>query len=117
MRVKSKIKIVRFPVFSNYTVHVEITSDIIKAMKKYKYTENIEGCEAYDACSVHVENENMSFIFLPLDVNAGVVAHECYHVVHNIMEYVGAALDSEVIAYHLEYLVNEVFKLKRNRRQ
>jgi hypothetical protein len=102
-------------VFSDYIVHVEVTSDIVRAMKKYKHTKNVEDSRDDEACSVHVKNENMSFIFLPLNAKAGTVAHECWHVVQRMMEYMGVELDSETVAYHLGYLVDEVFKLRRNR--
>ena len=113
--MRSKVKLIEFPVFVDYCVHVEFTDNLERSMAKYKQTENIPCGEDTHAIAVHVEDAGLSFMFLPYDVNVGTIAHECWHVVKNMMDYHGVELDSETTAYHLGYMVNKVFKFQGRR--
>lgn len=117
--MKRRFTTVDFPVFCYYIVHIEVTSDLKKSMEKYPATKSIPLDSEFDnkgAWSVHVENEPVSFIFLPYNTSVGDIAHESWHVVHRMMRYVGVSPDSETVAYHLGYLVNQVFKFVRGKK-
>ena len=115
--MKSKITVIEFPVLSNYQIHVEVTSDLKKALAKYPQTKNIYEEEdiTTDAMAVHVNNDGTSFIFLPPNASAGTIAHECWHVVRRMMDYLGIELGNEVVAYYLGYLVNRIFRFTRGK--
>ena len=110
--MRSKIKHVEFPVFVSYSVHIEITDDIPKSMRKYEQTRDIPFGDDTHAITVHVEDSGLSFMFLPYNSPVGTIAHESWHVIKNMMEYLGVELDSETVAYHLGYLVEKVFKFR-----
>lgn len=114
--MRSRHILVEFPVFSGYLVHVEVSSDNKKAMAKYPQTKEISHDDITDAMTVHVKNENLSFIFLKYNSSVGTIAHECWHAVNRMMGYMGIELDSETVAYHLGYLTNEVFRFMRGRK-
>ena len=52
----------------------------------------------------------VSFIFLPLDCENYVRCHEAYHCVNEIMRFIGANHENEVVAYTLSYLIDEIDK-------
>jgi len=114
--VKSKIKLIEFPVFCGYVIHVEITSDIPKALLKYPQTRKIDMDNETQGLAVHDTDAPFSFIFLPHNASVGDIAHESWHAVRRMMEYVGAELDNEAVAYHLGYMVQEIFKFVRGRK-
>lgn len=111
--MKNRFTIVEFPVFSNYVVHVEFTSDIKKTMLKYLGTKAVEVEDGTDGLAVHMPG-NMSFIFLKHDCDAGDIAHESWHVIKRMMEYFGVQIGNETVAYHIGYLVNKITKFKRS---
>jgi hypothetical protein len=117
--VRSRVKVIDFPVFGNYLVHVEVTSDPARSMAKYPVTraalEQIGG-DFGAGLTIHDEDGCMSFIFLPYNPSVGTIAHEMWHAVKHMMETRGVELDSETTAYHLGYLVDHVFKFVRGRR-
>lgn len=119
--MKARVTHVEFPVFSHYIVHVEVTTDLKKSLAKYPapqaalrwYEENDE--DLGEAITIHEVGHGFSFIFLPYNVSVGSIAHESWHVVKNMMKYCGIELDSETVAYHLGYLVNQIFKFVRRK--
>ncbi len=114
--MKNRFTTIEFPVFSYYIVHVEITSDVKKAMQKYEHTKCVPEEEITDAMSIHVSNANVSFIFLKYNSSVGTIAHESWHVVSRMMKYMGVDIDSETVAYHLGYLTDEVFRFLRGKK-
>ena len=110
--MRSKIKHVEFPVFVNYSVHVEVTDDIKRSMQKYEQTKNVPFGDDTLAITVHVEDNGLSFMFLPYGGPVGIIAHESWHVIKRMMDYLGVELDSETVAYHLGYLVEKVFNFR-----
>lgn len=118
MRVKNRSTLVEFPVFSNYFVHVELFSDLKKTLAKYPQTKNIpeKEFENSDALTVHDLDGHFSFIFVKHNVSVGTIAHESWHAVNQMMNVMGVEIDSETVAYHLGYLVNEVFRFVRGRK-
>ena len=115
--MKSKFTTVEFPVFAGYIVHIEITSDIKASFKKYKYTRDLDiDLEDTLAMAIHVEGSGMSFIFLPYNASVGCIAHESWHVIRRMLDYLGADQDNEVMGYHLGYLVDKAFRFMRGKR-
>ena len=105
--MKSRFANIEFPVFCHYTVHVEVSSDLGKSMKKYPQTKNIPDADDFnrnESCAVHLNDEPFSFIFLPYNASVGTVAHESWHVIQRMMKYMGVDVENEVVAYHLGYL-------------
>jgi hypothetical protein len=107
------IRKIHFPGLNDYTVHIEICEDIFKAMQKYPPTANHWHPEGTDACTMISKKQNMAYVFLPIDVRAGTLAHEIWHVVRDMFIAIEATLEDELIAYHLGYLVDETTELIR----
>jgi hypothetical protein len=84
-------------------------------MSKYPQTKDIELIST-NAITVHEVDTPLSMIFLPYNVSVDTIAHESWHVVHQIMNHVGVELDSETVAYHLGYLVGKIFEFVRNKK-
>ena len=110
--MRSKTRRIEFPVFANYCVYVEFTTDIEASMEKYKQTRDVPCGEDTHAITVHIEDNGLSFVFFPYDASVGAIAHESWHVVKNMMDYLGVELDSETVAYHLGFLVDKIYKFR-----
>ena len=112
-------KTVKFPVFSNYRINIIAATDI----KKYM-SENSEFCDVCmsdddsntEAITLHSHETGASAIVVPLSASVNTIAHECYHAVRKMLEMHDVELGNEVVAYHLGYLVGEVFSLVRGRK-
>ena len=114
--MKNRIEILEFPVFSNFTVHVEITQDIEKTIRKYPDIADMAGEDDRDSDAVTVYGGGkMCFVFLNHDASVGTMAHEAFHVVENMMKLVGVKLKGEAPAYHIGYITERIFKLLRKR--
>lgn len=115
--MKSKFTTIKFPVFCGYAVHIEKTTDIGGSLKKYKYTRDLDiDLEDTQAIAVHVENQPTSMMFLPYNAPVGTIAHESWHVIRRMMEYMGVDDTNEAVAYHLGYLSQKVFDFMRGKR-
>jgi hypothetical protein len=114
--MKNRIDIVEFPVFSDFTVHIEVTNDLGKTAESYPEIADIanEINENTDAVTMYAQGK-VCYIFLQPDASAGTVAHEAFHAVENMMNYFEMELSGETSAYHLGYIVNRAFKLLRKR--
>ena len=112
--MRSKFKIIKFPALSNYRVHVEITSSLKKSLAKYPATKAVEMDENTHGLAVHTDNA-FSYIFLPYHTSAGDIAHEAWHVIRQMMKYLGIELENESVAYHLGYLTDKIFRFVRNK--
>lgn len=115
--MKSRITLIEFPVFCGYIVHVEVTSDFKKSFSKYKSTREVN-LDANDtrAMAVHVNDISMSYVFLPPNASVGEIAHESWHVIRRMMEYMGVDDSNEAVAYHLGYLTQKIFNFVRRKR-
>lgn len=98
------------PVF-NYRVIVVITNSIsasrdardeLLGETSHKLNKYVDGLHSYN------EEEPDSYIFITPRTTNGVIAHEVFHVIWRVFEWVGAKLDNETIAYHLSYIVDEI---------
>jgi hypothetical protein len=115
--VKSRFTTVEFPVFAGFIVHIEITKDIQKAIKKYPGIASIAGPEDNETDGTTVyDGGQVCFIFLKPSVSIGTIAHEAWHATRYMLKRVGAKLDSEVVAYHLGYITDKSFQFLRGRR-
>jgi hypothetical protein len=116
--MKNRGTIIAFPVF-DYNVYVELTSNIKEALLNHEDTKYVEYEDDTNALAVHVQRNHLSYIFLPHLTSPGVIAHEAWHAIRKMMTYVGADLDSETVAHHLGYLVDEIstFMLKRRKKK
>ena len=114
--MKSRVTHVEFPVFMDYVVHVELTSNIYKSMSHYPATKEIPNDGTTHAITVHAHDEPFTFVFLPYNVSIGTIAHESWHVIRRMMGYCDIELDSETVAYHLGYLVNKIFLFARGKK-
>lgn len=97
-----------FPVWSNYVVHVVFTNNLASSYyKRYHREREFIGTHAFHAVS-HNPGGHAHLFFKIGDSPAGVVAHECWHAVRELLNYGGVEqLDNEMIAYHLGYLVQQ----------
>ncbi len=99
-------KTVIFSVFSNYRVHIVITDNLARSRKARYGTEGkSEGAVALSSSSV----DGHSHIFMKEDASAEIIAHESFHIIYRMFEYIGAdKMDNEIWAYHLGWLVGKV---------
>jgi hypothetical protein len=98
-----------FDVFAKYQVRIIFTDDLMKSTDA-RITK-MPSTNA-DAC-VYNTLLGRSYIFLKNTSPPGTVAHEAWHVVRNIFTYVGVKkFDDETVAYHLDYLVEAIYKFK-----
>lgn len=112
----NRITTIEFPVFSDFIVHVEITSNIRAAIEKYPGIKHLadKSDDDCDAATLHTEG-TICFLFLKPNVSVGTIAHESWHVIKYMFEVVSVDLDSETVAYHLGFIVDQVFKFLRRR--
>lgn len=112
-----RVKCICFPVFANYTVRVVLTPDVAKS-RSARDSEIGNKYDGGDPLGIHAFNGNGdAWIFLPLTVEPGTVAHECFHCINRMMQWIQADLENEVVAYHLGFLVTEVSNFLRRCRQ
>jgi hypothetical protein len=101
---------VKFDVMADYHVRLVLTDDLLKSASPR--LGSLPSGEATAFC-YHVKGEGRSYIFLKHDSDEGTVAHECYHIVHRMMIYLGVQqMDDEMIAYHLDHMVEKVYEFK-----
>ena len=113
--MKSRFTIVEFPVFSDFIIHAEVTSDIHRSMEKYPGIVHLIDEVNEDADGTTVTDDQICFIFLKSNVSTGTIAHEAFHAIEYMMDRFGVELTGETVAYHLGYLVDRIFKLIRGK--
>lgn len=86
-----------------YRVEIVYTTDIHGSGSK----RGADIPERAYACHMDYESPR-STLLLPLDCDAGTVAHECYHCIYRVMERIGADHENEIMAYHIGDLVQVV---------
>jgi hypothetical protein len=101
--------IVSFPVFAGYRIHLVFTDSISKSRA---------GRYGSDGGSTDVNGLYLpttgadGFVFL-CDWKPHVIAHEGFHAVrHMLMDWAGCEMDNENIAYHLSFLVEQIYNFK-----
>ena len=105
-----KTKKIYFPVY-DYTVLIVVCKDICVARNKRRVDigselENGDYVHALHSCN---EKESGGYLFFYLDVNVGLIAHECHHCITRMFQWIEADPCHEIFAYHLEYLTQQVY--------
>lgn len=94
-------------------VYIIVAKDFQLATEKVFKSETPRKIKT-NARALACHRENYSYVFFKPDADAGEMAHEMWHVIRHIFEYIGAELENEIVAYHLEYLVSEsMYVLKK----
>lgn len=96
---------VRFPVTANYCVRIIVTDHIANSFEKRLGEGKIDG--STDGCCYH-DHKGTTWMFLSPKITAGTVAHESFHVMYELLDYIGSKLENEIVAYHLGYLVDQI---------
>lgn len=102
--------VIGFAVWSNYQLHIVFTEDIQHSYKK-RYPTGKADVENADGLHV-ATNDGESHLFFPMHATPNSIAHESWHATRRLLEYCGAELDNETVAYHIGYIVGEVHKFK-----
>jgi hypothetical protein len=110
-----KTKTIPFPVFVDFKVIVEVTSNVGKSALRRKETRKANIDERTEAFVITVKEKFTSYLVLPHNSSPGTIAHECWHIVEDLMEIYELKPESETTAYHLGYLVDEIYKFSRGR--
>ena len=109
--MREREKIIDLPVF-RYHIRVIITDDVAKS--RIARTSGLGVYEKGDsdpaACHSGVKGKNWSYLFFHFNPTVGELSHECFHCVWRMMHWIGAEMDNEVVAYHLTYLTDEIWK-------
>lgn len=101
-----------------YDVYVVITNDFFKASQKLNHNEHDK--EWYDeasAVALHSLHEGQSFVLFKPNASVEQIAHEMWHVVRRMLEWVGAGLENEIVAYHLGYLAGHAYDILKHKRR
>jgi hypothetical protein len=112
-KFKERKKLITFPVFLNYKVHVIVSNNPDRSLQKLENAHKMIVSNGKDFRAMHIclKEKQTSYLLLPDDATAGEIAHECWHATRYIVnDWAGGGLDNEVVAYHLGYLVQEVYK-------
>jgi|SRR5208337_1162812 len=108
-------KVIDLPVF-RYHVKIIITESVVKS--RQARTEGLGPYEKEDtnpaAMHTGVKGKNWSYLFFRFNPGIGDVSHECFHCIWRLMRWIGADLENEVVAYHLTYLTEEVWKFAKS---
>lgn len=104
---KERVALIKLPTYY-YRVHVVVTTDVILSRNRRWKTIGSKDFGG-SAGAMHVSNSDMgtSWIFLKDPSGPGTIAHECWHCIYQIMRYIGADIENEVVAYNLGYLVDK----------
>lgn len=100
-------RIIKFPVWSSYCVHVIFTGSITGSLKSRGRKFNAASTDA-----LHWNRgDGHSFLLFQIgNAPSGTIAHECWHAIRTMLiDYCGVEImEDEVTAYHLGYLVQQV---------
>lgn len=112
-KFKEKKTIVEFIVWRKYTVHVIISNDVVRSIKKADFSHHLTDDSEPEAMHIFNTKAATSYLFLPFKTSVEVAAHESWHVIRRLLTYRGAELDSETVAYHVGYLAQIVYDYSR----
>jgi len=98
----------QFEAFNGYAVVVmfvdDVAAELVKLCPEEKREDNSE------TGAVTISSGALSVVIFPHKPAPGVIAHESYHVIAALLRWAGAQPEEEVIAYHLQYLVQNFTK-------
>ena len=99
---------VKFPAF-DYVVEVVLTDDIAKVWARMSKKHGWGDLPTPSAFHTHDPEQGKSLLVFDIeDAYPGTIAHESYHAVRRMFLARGIRADNELVAYHLEHLVNEI---------
>lgn len=107
---KDRVLIIKLPLYGEkFKLKVIVTDDVMQSRKNYNKEIGFPaGGLVYAMVST---NEHRVWMFLPPLATPGVIAHESFHVVKHLWDYIGAKeVDEEVVSYHLEFIVDKIWK-------
>jgi hypothetical protein len=114
--MSQRSKTVVFDSWSDYRVVIVIAKDLDAAIAKRMGEDEVpDDLDAYRAISYHESNVAKSTIFLRPKPSVADIVHESWHVIFRMMDYLGARIEDEVVAYQLDYLCQQVFDFARKR--
>ena len=101
-------KVIRFPVWSNYDVHVIFTDDIIKSRMGRYGTAGAAGSGQTGAMHSST-GDGHSHLFYKPAASAEIITHEAFHAIWQMFAWSGVdRWDNETTAYHLGHLVGKI---------
>lgn len=105
--MRNRATSVRFPVFNGYTIRVILSRNVPRTAGRLG-----AGTGHCIACFIRddVESNRRAWLVLPVEPDAGTVAHEAAHAVRELFRFTGVRNDDETFAYHLDFLVGRVHK-------
>jgi len=106
-----------FPMLAEYRVFIVFTDDISASVDYLADRDNFNVLSAERmtdcvACHLHPESRGHSYIIFTPKTYAGSIAHECWHMIYNLMDFTGIKLEDEFVAYHLGYAVQKVVEFQ-----
>jgi hypothetical protein len=110
LKFKERTKTIIFPVFGRYRVSIIISTD--KNRTKNRLVKKLNGAfheTDFEALHIWIGKENASYLLFQENAKVGTIVHECWHCIRKIMDWAGSDYDDEVVAYHLDYLTQEVY--------
>jgi hypothetical protein len=114
-KVKEYVTKLEYPLF-NYSIWICITEDIVKSIENQNTllgnqdTSDLEFCDG-----VHCYHKNRAAIFIKPDSTEGTIAHELWHGIYRMFEYIGAKIENEVTAYCLSYGLDFILNFKKKK--
>lgn len=96
---------IKFPAFGGYVIRVVFTDNAAAEFVRLKEPKPGDA-EAWTI----TDPEGYAHILLKHDVDAETIAHESFHAVFSLMRFAGAAMEEEVVAYHLGHVVGLITK-------
>lgn len=96
-----------FPVFSTYEVHVILTDNVMDSRRLRDCYLGPSDSERPPRALCE-SRPGHSWLFIHNKADQGTIAHESFHCVFALLNFIGARLDNEIVAYHLQYVVNQV---------
>ncbi len=99
---------VRFPAF-DYVVEVVLTDDIAKVHARMSKENGWGDLPTPSAFNTHDLARSESLLVFDIEYAfPGTIAPESYHAIRRMFIARGIRADNELVAYHLEYLVNQI---------
>jgi hypothetical protein len=117
VELQEKTLVVHFPMYSNYKVNVILSNSVKESALRLNKTHGMEvSLESISgqigAMNVYKEGEQNSILILPLDATVGEIAHESFHAIRRLFRFISAGDDEELLAYHIDYLVQTIWNFK-----
>lgn len=103
-----KVKVLDFGGF-DYQVQIILSNDPQKSVDNRKDIVGDIDWSYY--CALHYRLDSTSYLFFDLEPTPGLAAHEAHHAVWAMFKRCRAKFENEVMAYHLEFIVDKIMEL------